>query len=108
MERNRGALRIVEMTGAIIAGVVSIALGFHFARLWAPGGSWALLIGAMCGGLCAVIFFGASVLTGQLVPSTMDPKKIGYWFFILIFAAPALGAVGGLLGYRRTPEFRRD
>jgi hypothetical protein len=96
------------MTGAIIAGVVSIALGFYVGRLWGPSASWALLIGAMCGGVCAVVFFGAAVLTGQLVPHTTDPKKIGYWFTILIFAAPAVGAVGGFLGYRRAPEFQQD
>jgi hypothetical protein len=96
------------MTGAIIAGVVSIALGFYVARLWGPSTSWALLIGAMCGGVCAVVFFGAGVLTGQLVPHTTDAKKIGYWFTILIFAAPAIGAAGGYLGYRRAPEFQQD
>ena len=96
------------MTGAIIAGVVSIALGFYVARLWGPSASWALLIGAMCGGVCAVVFFSAAVLTGQLVPHTTDPTKIGYWFSILIFAAPVIGAVGGFLGYRRTPDFQQD
>jgi ABC-type multidrug transport system permease subunit len=98
----------VEMIGSIITGVVSIALGFYLARLWAPGASWALLIGVMCGGVCAVLFFGATVLFGQLAPGAADPKKIGYWFFILIFAAPALGAVGSFLGYRRSPEFQQD
>ena len=96
------------MIGAIIAGVVSIALGFYVARLWAPTASWALLIGAMCGGVCAVVFFGASVLAGQLVPHSMDPKQIGYWFKIVVFAAPVTGAIGSFFGYRRMPEFQQD
>ncbi len=96
------------MTGAIITGAVSIALGFYVARLWAPSASWALLIGGMCGGVCAVVFFGAAVLTGQLVPHTTDPKKIGFWFLIVVFAAPVAGALGGFLGYRRAPEFQQD
>ncbi len=98
----------MEFLGAIITGVVSIALGFYFSRLWAPGTSWALLIGLVCGGVCASAFFCVCVLTGQLVPHTMDAKKIGYWFFILIFAAPLIGAVGAFLGYRRAPEFQLD
>jgi hypothetical protein len=96
------------MTGAIVAGVVSIALGFYVARLWAPAASWALLIGLMCGGVCAVAYFAVTVLSGQLAPRTFDPKKIGYWFTILVFAAPAIGALGSFLGYRRTPEFHQD
>ena len=80
------------MFGAIITGLVAIALGFYVARLWAPSASWALLIGGMCGGVCAVVFFGAEVLMGQLVPHTTDPKKIGFWFLILVFAAPVAGA----------------
>jgi hypothetical protein len=96
------------MIGAIVAGVISIALGYYVARLWAPTASWALLIGLMCGGVCAVAYFAITVLTGQLAPRTLDAKKIGYWFFILVFAAPVLGAVGALLGYRRTPEFQQD
>jgi len=96
------------MIGAIITGVVSMALGVYVARLWAPSASWALLIGGMCGGVCAVVFFGAAVLTGQLVPHTTDPKKIGFWFLIVVFAAPIAGALGGFLGYRRAPEFQQD
>ena len=96
------------MIGSIISGVVSICLGFYFGRLWAPSASWALLIGAMCGGVCALVFFGAGVLTGQLVPHSMDPKQIGYWFKIVVFAAPAIGALGSFLGYRRSPEFQQD
>ena len=98
----------MEMIGSIISGVVSIGLGFYFGRLWAPGASWALLIGAMCGGVCALLFFGATVLFGQLAPGTLDPKRIGYWFSILVFAAPVTGAVGSFLGYRRSPEFQQD
>ncbi len=41
-------------------------------------------------------------------PNTLDPKKIGYWFFLLIFAGPILGALGAFLGYRRMPEFQQD
>jgi hypothetical protein len=96
------------MIGAIITGVVSIGLGAYVARLWAPTASWALLIGGMCGGVCAVVFFGATVLVGQLVPNTTDPKKIGFWFLIVVLAAPVAGALGGFLGYRRAPEFQPD
>jgi ABC-type multidrug transport system permease subunit len=96
------------MIGAIITGVVAIALGLYVARLWAPSASWALLIGGMCGGVCAVVFFGAEVLMGQLVPNTTDPKKIGFWFLIMVFAVPVAGALGGFLGYRRAPEFQQD
>ena len=96
------------MIGAIITGVVAIALGVYVARLWAPSASWALLIGAMCGGVCAVVFFGVAVLMGQLVPHTTDPKKIGFWFLIVVFVAPVAGALGGFLGYRRAPEFQQD
>jgi hypothetical protein len=96
------------MIGAIITGVVAVALGFYVARLWAPTAGWAVLIGLMCGGVCAVMFFGASVLTGQLVPHSMDPKQIGYWFKIVVFAAPVAGALGAFLGYRRSPEFQQD
>jgi ABC-type transporter Mla maintaining outer membrane lipid asymmetry permease subunit MlaE len=96
------------MIGAIITGFVAIALGFYIARLWGPSASWALLIGLMCGGVCAIVYFGASVLTGQLVPHSMDPRQIGYWFKIVIFAAPVAGALGGFLGYRRAPEFQQD
>ena len=98
----------MEMIGAIVAGVISNALGFYVARLWAPSASWALLIGAMCGGVCAVVFFGVAVLMGQLVPHTTDPKKIGFWFLIVVFVAPIAGALGGFLGYRRAPEFQQD
>ena len=108
MARNRGALRIVEMIGAIVTGVFAVALGFYVARLWGPSASWALLIGVMCGGVCAIFYFGVSVLTGQLVPHSMDPGQIGYWFKIMIFAAPLAGALGGFLGYRRAPEFNPD
>ena len=96
------------MSGAIVAGVVSIAVGLYVARLWAPTASWALLIGLMCGFVCAVAYFGVTVLVGQLAPHTLDPKKIGYWFTILVFAAPAIGAVGSFIGYRRMPEFHQD
>ena len=96
------------MIGAIITGVVAVALGFYVARLWAPSASWALLIGVMCGGVCAVVFFGMSVLVGQLVPHSMDPKQIGYWFKVMVFAAPVAGAIGGFLGVRRTPDFQPD
>lgn len=98
----------MEMIGSIITGVASIALGFYLGRLWAPAANWALLIGVMCGGVCAVGFFGATVLFGQLAPGTVDPKRIGYWFSILIFAAPVIGAVGSFFGYRRSPEFQQD
>lgn len=96
------------MIGAIISGVVSIGLGFYFGRLWAPTASWALLIGLMCGGVCAVAYFGVTVLFGLLAPGSLDAKKIGYWFFLLIFAAPAVGTVGSFIGYRRSPEFPLD
>jgi hypothetical protein len=96
------------MIGAIITGVVAIALSLYVARLWAPTAGWAVLIGLMCGGVCAVMFFGMSVLTGQLVPHSMDPKQIGYWFKIVVFAAPVAGALGAFLGYRRSPEFQQD
>ena len=98
----------MEMIGSIITGVVAITLGFYVGRLWAPTGSWALLIGIMCGGVCAVGYFGVTVLFGQLAPGTLDPKKIGYWFSLLVFAAPAIGAAGSFLGYRRSPEFPHD
>jgi hypothetical protein len=96
------------MIGAIITGVVSIALGFYVARLWAPTAGWSALIGLMCGGVCALMFFGGSVLVGQLVPHSMDPKQIGYWFKIVVFAAPVTGALGAFFGYRRSPEFQQD
>jgi hypothetical protein len=96
------------MIGSIITGVVAIALGFYVGRLWAPTIAWSILIGLVCGGVCAIIYFGATVLAGQLAPHTFDPKKIGYWFFILIFVAPLIGALGAFLGYRRTPEFQQD
>lgn len=98
----------MEMIGSIITGVVAIGLGFYVGRLWAPTVSWSLLIGVVCGGVCAILYFGATVLMGQLAPNTLDPKKIGYWFFLLIFAGPILGALGAFLGYRRMPEFQQD
>jgi hypothetical protein len=98
----------VEMIGSIITAVVSIALGFYVGRLWAPTTSWSLLIGLVCGGICAVGYFGLTVLIGQLAPGTFDPKKIGYWFFLLVFCAPVIGAVGAFLGYRRSPDFPTD
>jgi hypothetical protein len=96
------------MTGSIITGVVSIALAFYVGRLWAPTVSWSLLIGLVCGGVCAILYFGGTVLMGQLAPNTLDPKKIGFWFLLLVFVAPVLGALGAFLGYRRTPEFQQD
>ena len=70
----------MEAIGAIITCVVSLGLGLYVGRLWAPTASWALLIGVVCGGFCAVGFFGATVLFGQLAPHTLVAKKIGYWF----------------------------
>src|ERR1700735_3193118 len=96
------------MIGSIITVVVSIGLGFQVARLWAPTAGWALLIGVVCGGACAILYFAVTVLFGQLAPGTLDPKKIGYWFSLLVFAAPAIGAAGSFLGYRRSPEFPHD
>lgn len=98
----------MEFIGAIITGVFSIGLGFHFSRLWAPTAGWSVLIGVMCGGVCALGYFGVTVLFGQLAPHTLEPGKIGFWFSILVFAAPAIGAVGAFAGYRRSPEFQQD
>jgi ABC-type multidrug transport system permease subunit len=96
------------MYGAIITGFVALALGLYVGRLWAPTPSWSLLIGLMCGGVCAMGYFGVTVLFGQLAPGALSAKTIGYWFFILIFAAPLVGALGSFLGYRRSPEFQQD
>jgi hypothetical protein len=94
----------VELLGAIVDAVAALAFGFYFARLWAPAAGWSVLIGLVCGGVCAVIYFGASVLTGELVPHLFDAQKVGYWFMILVFAAPVLGAIGAFFGYRRMPH----
>ena len=48
------------------------------------------------------------LLAGQLAPHTLDPKKIGYWFSILVFSAPLIGAFGAFFGYRRSPDFQPD
>ncbi len=98
----------MEFIGAIITGVVSIGLGFYFSRLWAPTATWSVLIGLMCGGVCALGYFGVTVLFGQLAPHTLEAGKIGFWFSILLFAAPAIGVVGAFAGYRRSPEFQQD
>ncbi|MBS0548725.1 MAG: hypothetical protein JSR24_13310 [Proteobacteria bacterium] len=98
----------MELYGAIVTGVVALGLGMYVARLWAPTASWALLIGVVCGGVCAVAFFGVTVLVGQLAPGTLVATKVGFWFSILIPAAPAAGALGAFIGYRRSPEFLQD
>lgn len=98
----------MELIGAIITGVVSIGLGFYVSRLWAPTAIWSLLIGVMCGGVCALCYFGVTVLFGQLAPNTLQAGKIGFWFSILLFGAPALGVLGAFAGYRRAPEFQQD
>lgn len=98
----------MELIGAIVTGVVSLGLGFYFGRLWAPTAGWALLIGVMCGGVCAVAYFGVTVLAGELAPGALDARKVGFWFSILVFAAPIVGALGSFAGYRRSPEFRQE
>lgn len=98
----------MELYGAIVTGVVSLGLGFYVSRLWAPTASWSLLIGVVCGGVCAVAYFAVTVMFGQLAPGSLVAAKVGFWFSILILAAPAAGAVGAFAGYRRSPEFLQD
>jgi len=98
-----GALRIVELLGAIVSCLIAIGLGFHFSRLWAATVHWALLIGIVSGGVCAGGYFLAAVLLGQLVMHSLDPSKIGADFLVLLPAAPICGAIGAFVGYRRTP-----
>ena len=93
----------MESFGAIVACLVAIGLGSYLARLWAPTSVWALLIGVVSGGICAAVYFVATVLAGELVPDLLDAKKVGFWFMILLAAAPSCGALGGIIGYRRTP-----
>jgi len=93
----------VETIAAIVDCAVATGLGFHLARLWAPTAVWALFIGVVSGGICAVAYFGTTVLAGELMPHALDAGKIGFWFLMLIFAAPVCGALGGFAGYRRAP-----
>jgi MFS family permease len=101
-------LRIVELLCAIVTAVIALGLGFYFSRLWAPTAGWSLLIGVVCGVVCAIGYFGGTVLLGEFVPDLLDPNKVGYWFMMLVFGAPVIGALGGFMGYRRTPEFPPD
>jgi MFS family permease len=98
-----GTLRIVESVAAIVACLVAIGLGFYLARLWAPTSVWALLIGVVSGGICAAVYFVATVLAGELIPDFLAAEKVGFWFMILLAAAPSCGALGGFIGQRRTP-----
>lgn len=93
----------MEFSGAVVACLGSVGLGLYFARLWAPSAGRALLIGIAVGGICAVEYLASTLLVGRLAPHVVDAERIGFWFVMLLAAAPACGALGSFVGYRRAP-----
>ena len=92
----------VETAGACVAGALSFLIGWQVGRRWAPRPASAVLLGLIVGGLCVGLYFLVSAWIETRWPNLFDAYIVGLHLVILILAAPVLGALGSLLGYRRS------
>jgi hypothetical protein len=92
----------VETAGAGLAGALAFLIGWQVGRRWAPRPASAMLSGLIVGGLCVGLYFLVSAWIETRWPDLLDAYVVGLHLIIVILAAPVLGALGALLGYRRS------
>jgi len=92
----------VETGSALVSCAAALLIGFYVGRRWAPGAAAAVLIGLVLGGLCVAVFFALTSSIGTHWPHLFDAYVLGLHLIIVMMAAPVCGALGSLLGFRRS------
>ena len=92
----------METGSALVCCVAALLIGFYVGRRWAPGPAVAVLIGLGLGGFCVAVFLSVTSALGARWPQLLDAHVLGLHLIIVMMAAPVCGALGSLLGFRRS------
>lgn len=98
----RGSAYIVETVGGFLSCGVALVLGIYVGRRWASGTDLAVLLGLIVGVVCVAIYLIVTSWIGMLWPETLDAHVLGLHLIVVGMASPVCGALGSLLGYRRS------
>ena len=92
----------METFGGILSCGVAVVLGIYVGRRWASGSDLAVLLGLVVGVMCVAFYLIVTSWIGMLWPETLDAHVLGLHLIVVGMASPVCGALGSLLGYRRS------
>jgi hypothetical protein len=93
---------LLEVVGAVAAGVVALVLAFVAGYRATFGQPWIALVGLAIGEICAVVYFGVANWVGRTHVGLLDARLVGIYFLVLVFAAALCGLIGSWFGHRKS------
>lgn len=91
----------METVFAVVCGIVAFILGWLLGRELTLGPATAVLMGLVEGALCVGFYVLVSAWIGTTWPDLLDARVVGERLIVVAMAAPVLGALGSLWGFRR-------